>query len=322
MEATKSFTEDGITILDGGLATELPKIGFNIDNDPLWSARILMNSPSSIKEVHKRYLEAGSDVLITSSYQTSVPSLIKFGNCSREEALGYIKLSVTVAKDACEEFWRGNTCKEDLSGFKKALRRFPLVAGSVGPYGACQHDCSEYSGKYVDSMSLEELIEWHRPRMVALVEAGVDLLAIETIPALEALALCDLLKSFPSTKAWISFSCKDEQTLCHGEKFTEAVSSLSSFDQVFGVGINCTKPEYIEPLLRGLQKERIAEDKVKVVYPNSGESWDKGSWLESDSPKKLCHYASSWIDSGGKWIGGCCRTSPDDIRSLRESLKS
>lgn len=84
-----------------------------------------------------------------------------------------------------------------------------LVAGSIGPYGACQADGSEYNGKYMSGMSSGDLIDWHRPRMAALVDAGVDLLAIETIPAVgEALAVLELLREFPSTKAWLSFSCK------------------------------------------------------------------------------------------------------------------
>jgi len=62
-------------------------------------------------------------------------------------------------------------------------RHSPLIAGSVGPYGACQHDGSEYHGNYVDHMASEQLVQWHRPRVARLLEAGVDLLACETIPA-------------------------------------------------------------------------------------------------------------------------------------------
>lgn len=56
---------------------------------------------------------------------------------------------------------------------------------------------------------MQELIEWHRPQVNALIEAGVDMLAFETIPAQkEAEGLVQLLREFPSSKAWISFSCK------------------------------------------------------------------------------------------------------------------
>ncbi len=104
-----------------------------------------------------------------------------------------------------------------------------MIAGSVGPYGAILCNGSEYNGAYVQSMSLpvscatidhkilfikervvfKELIEWHRPRIDALLEAGVDLLAFETIPSIkEATALCSILADYPLAEAWLSFSCK------------------------------------------------------------------------------------------------------------------
>ena len=70
-----------------------------------------------------------------------------------------------------------------LGSMQDPSRHAPLIAGSVGPYGACQHDGSEYHGNYVDHMSSEQLVEWHRPRVARLVEAGVDVLACETLPA-------------------------------------------------------------------------------------------------------------------------------------------
>lgn len=60
-----------------------------------------------------------------------------------------------------------------------------LVAGSVGPYGACQHDGSEYTGAHLSDMTEEQLMEWHRPRLQQLIAAGVHLIAVETLPALK-----------------------------------------------------------------------------------------------------------------------------------------
>ena len=88
------------------------------------------------------------------------------------EALQLIQLSVTLAKEAGQKLI---TSSND--------RGVPIVAGSVGPYGACQHDGSEYHGNYVDHMTSEELMEWHRPRVRELLASGVDILACETIPA-------------------------------------------------------------------------------------------------------------------------------------------
>lgn len=83
-----------------------------------------------------------------------------------------------------------------------------MIVGSVGPYGASLHDASEYTGSYAATTPVEVMREWHRPRIAALVEAGVDLLALETIPCrIEAEMLLDLIKEFPNIKAWLAFSC-------------------------------------------------------------------------------------------------------------------
>lgn len=81
--------------------------------------------------------------------------------------------------------------------------------GSVGPYGASLCDGSEYSGNYIDNINLKELYDWHKPRIQALVEAGVDVVLFETIPSIgEADILLNILTEFPKQKACLSFSCK------------------------------------------------------------------------------------------------------------------
>lgn len=82
--------------------------------------------------------------------------------------------------------------------------------GSVGPYGASLHDGSEYTGSYISTTSLKTMRDWHKPRINALVEAGVDLLALETLPSVvEAEMLINLIKSeYPDTKAWVTFTVR------------------------------------------------------------------------------------------------------------------
>lgn len=79
----------------------------------------------------------------------------------------------------------------------------------MGPYGASLHDGSEYTGSYKDSVSSSILKRWHEPRIAALIDGGVDLLAFETIPCRkEGEVLLSILKEHPNVKAWLSFSCK------------------------------------------------------------------------------------------------------------------
>lgn len=82
--------------------------------------------------------------------------------------------------------------------------------GAIGSYGAYLHDGSEYTGSYIQTTSVETMNEYHRPKINALIEGGVDLLAFETIPCrTEAEVLVNLLKNeYSSMNAWLSFSCK------------------------------------------------------------------------------------------------------------------
>lgn len=83
------------------------------------------------------------------------------------------------------------------------------ILGSVGPYGASLCDGSEYNGNYIDEINVEKLTEWHKPRIQALIEAGVDALLFETIPSIgEANILLNILAEFPNQKACLSFSFK------------------------------------------------------------------------------------------------------------------
>ena len=91
--------------------------------------------------------------------------------------MGLIKDSVAIASRARSRYLEEVRSQKEFEGL-------PFIAGSVGPYGACLHDSSEYTGSYVDDVSREEMKAWHRPRMGALLEAGADMLACETIPAL------------------------------------------------------------------------------------------------------------------------------------------
>lgn len=83
------------------------------------------------------------------------------------------------------------------------------IAGSVGSFGAFLADGSEYNGSFIDDYSSKKIEQWHQPRIEALVDGGVDLLAFETLPSIhEAKILLKLLRKFPSMKGLLLFSAK------------------------------------------------------------------------------------------------------------------
>jgi len=288
-------------VIDGALATELERRGCDLKDD-LWSAKILLEQPEIIRQVHLDYFKAGADCAITTSYQATIEGFTKRG-LTESEAIALIQKSVKLANQARDEFWADES--------NRANRSKPFVAASVGPYGAFLADGSEYRGNY--GVSEKELMDFHRPRMKALIEAGADMLACETIPSLiEAQAIAKLLKEFPNITAWISFTARDEKHISEGQVFADCVRQLEDHPQIAAIGINCTSPKYIPSLIREAKNET---EKPILVYPNSGETYDaaKNDWNGDPVFCSFGEQAREWYNAGARLIGGCCRTTPEDI---------
>ncbi|WP_050179855.1 homocysteine S-methyltransferase [Domibacillus robiginosus] len=299
------LTEFPVIVLDGAMATELERHGCQL-NDSLWSARVLMETPELIKQVHLDYFNAGADCAITASYQATIDGFARHG-LGAEETIQVIQASVRIAAEARDEFWQSLADKES--------RPKPLVAASVGPYGAFLADGSEYRGDY--KLTEEAFIEFHRPRIQALIEAGADLLACETIPNLaEARALARLLQEeFSETYAWISFSAKDGQHISSGERIADCARELESIPQIAAIGVNCTAPEYMPELIQEIKREST---KPVVVYPNLGEVYDAETktWSGAPDMEAYSQHTLHWFECGARLIGGCCRTKPSDIGTI------
>ncbi|MFB7803035.1 homocysteine S-methyltransferase [Bacillus subtilis] len=299
-----------LIVLDGAMATELERKGCNL-NDSLWSAKILMEEPNLIKQVHTDYFAAGADCAITASYQSTFEGFAARG-LSEAEARRLIELSVSIATEARDEFW---SLEEN-----RLNRPKPIIAASVGPYGAYLADGSEYRGNY--AISEDELIEFHRPRMKALIEAGADVLACETIPCLtEAKAIVRLLKEFPETYAWISFSAKDGLHISDGTPAADCASWLDGHRQIAALGINCTPLQHIPSLIEELKKNT---SKPIIVYPNSGEQYDPETktWNGAACAESYGASARTWHEKGARLIGGCCRTKPEIIQEIAAWARS
>ncbi len=297
---------DGVTILDGGLATALEAAGADLSDD-LWSARLLLDRPEAIVDAHRAYLDAGADVIITASYQASLDGFMRRG-LSRHDAAALIGSAVTLAKDVRDEWW----------GAGRPGRRRPLVAASVGPYGAVLADGSEYTGRY--GLSVDELTAFHGPRLRLLIDRDPDLLAIETIPSIdEARAIAQALAAMPGCPpAWWSFTCRDEEHLADRSPFVDAVDVASKAPRTAAVGVNCTDPRFVERLARAAAQ---STGLPVVVYPNRGASWNSTAkrWND-DAVTDLASLAPRWRDAGARLIGGCCGTLPDDIRAIAAAL--
>ncbi len=298
----------GIVFLDGGLATALEDRGYDLDG-PLWSARVLVDRPEEIAAVHRAYLEAGADCIITASYQATPQGFTEAG-LTEPEALSLLDHSVRLALAARDALWEGAAAE---------ARSRPLVAAGIGPYGAYLADGSEYTGDY--DLDQAALAAFHRLRFHRLAESPADLLALETLPSLpEVRALAGLLAETDAW-AWFSFSCRDGRYLRDGSTVEDAVRAIADTPRVAAIGVNCTHPRYVPELVSRIG---AVTDLPVLAYPNSGEAYRPETKSWSGGPDSTgtgwTDGARSWVEAGASIVGGCCRVGPEAIRALRRAL--
>ena len=294
----------GVRVLDGGLATELEFLGARIDG-PLWSAHVLEDDPGKVKAVHRAYIEAGADCIVTASYQIS--------------RMGYLEAGYPVQYADAALLHAVELARSVRAGFPG--RRI-VVASSLGPFGAALHNGAEYHGNY--DCTFAELVEFHRQRIAVLAEGrpAADLLAFETIPSLdEARAIAEALACWPGLAAWFSFTCRDARHVAHGEPLAACAAFVAGLPQTVAVGVNCTPPSLMLALIAEL---RTASSKPIIVYPNSGETWDAAArcWTGTADPAAYGDSALEWFAAGAQIVGGCCRTRPAHIRQVAAAARS
>ena len=275
--------------LDGGLSTALENNGNKLTTS-LWTGELIRTDPAQITKAHLDFINAGAQIIITSSYQLSYSGCGARGWSEAETNQGLIAATALAKKAVTDS---GKDVK---------------VAASVGPYGASLADGSEYKGNY--GVSKQELRDFHARRIEVLISTSPDYLALETMPdTFEVEVLLELLSDCP-IPFWVSYSCKEGNQTNAGQSFQSAVDLAQS---AMAVGINCTKPELIGDLLRSAKS-----NKPYVVYPNSGRVWDAKNkvWTGSAAVGFSNDLIRQWVEAGAEIIGGCCGIGATEIAQL------
>jgi homocysteine S-methyltransferase len=168
-------------------------------------------------------------------------------------------------------------------------------------------------------------MEFHRPRIAALVGAGADVLACETLPSLpEAEALLELMAEV-DVESWLTFTLRDGAHVSDGTPLEQVAELCNAEPLVAAIGVNCVPLELVTPALDALGR---ATRKPLIAYPNSGETYDATTktWGPATSarggagterpPASLAEGIRAWQERGARMVGGCCRTTPNDIAAL------
>lgn len=226
---------------------------------------------------------------------------------SEKEARNLIKKAVKIAQKARDDY-------------KNKTGKHNYIAGTIGPYGAYLANGSEYRGDY--ELSTKEYQQFHLPRIEELVNAEVDILAIETQPKLdEVLAILELLKEkYPQQRVYVSYTLSYDDTISDGTPLPRAIHALEDYSQVIAVGINCVKLELVEPALKNMKE---ITDKHLIVYPNSSAVYDPKSktWSQPKTSATFEELIPNWYEAGARIIGGCCTTGPKEIKAVADFIK-
>ncbi|GMR12840.1 MAG: homocysteine S-methyltransferase [Gemmatimonadota bacterium] len=295
-------------MLDGGLATELEARGHDLHDD-LWSAKVLLDAPEAVRQVHMDFLEAGADCISTITYQATLPGFRRHG-LSEKTAIDLMQFAVQLAVEARDEFWSDPVNRKG--------RLHPLVAASIGPYGAFLSDASEYTGDY--DIDDDALYRFHRSRWHILADGPADLIACETIPSRrEATVLLRLIGESPGRWTWLSFSCRDEAHISDGSPLVQVARACDGEPGVIAVGVNCVPPAAVGRMIDELRK---GTTKPVIVYPNSGERYSAEAKAWRDAPPEVDWgvVGAEWAGLGVAGIGGCCRVSPETISRIRRTV--
>ena len=300
MKGIENLIKEKILVLDGAMGTMIQKYGLKGNNDAFNLTR-----PDVVLDIHKKYLEAGADIITTNTFSSQRISQEDYNmqDKCREMALAGAQL----ARKAADAF-----STEEIPRF---------VAGSVGPTNKTCSMSSDVSNPAERDITYDELFDAYCEQIGALIEGGVDTILIETIfDTLNAKAAIDAALSEMNRKGrqlpiMLSVTISDlaGRTLS-GQTLDAFLASVSSYP-IFSVGLNCSfGAAQMKPYLKDLSRKAPY---YISAYPNAGLPNSMG--LYDETVESMSPQIKEFIDEGlVNIIGGCCGTDEEFIASYAQ----
>lgn len=285
-----------LLFFDGGMGTLLQEKGLAPGELPeTWN----ISRPEVIKEIHKRYIEAGSDIVLTNTFGANALKFHAEG-CSLEDI---VKTAVDLAKKAADE---ADTISSGHSGIS-GRKRTAYTALDIGPTGKLL--------KPMGDLDFETAYEAFREVMVWGEEAGADLIHIETMSdTYELKAAVLAAKENTSLPVFATAIFDERRKLLTGADVPSVIALLEGL-RVDALGINCGMgPEQMLPVV----EEYIKYSSLPVIVkPNAGLPKQRDGHTYYDvSPGEFAGYMGKIVSMGACVIGGCCGTTPDHIQAM------
>ena len=251
-----------------------------------------LSDAAMVRRVHTEYVQAGADFIETNTFGANRLKLSKYGLANEVDQIN--RAGVRIAKEA--------------AGDKV------LVAGSMGPLG-----CELTESGPISRREAEDIF---REQATALVDAGADLLILETfLSAEELLIAVGAASGLADLPIIAQMTVTENGETVYGEPIEQAISRVSREPAVAAVGLNCS----IGPsgMLSSLERIRPVTTKPISVQPNAGMPRQvEGRQLYMSTPEYMAEYAKRFLEKGARIIGGCCGTTPNHIREIVRAIRS
>ena len=311
--------EKRILIIDGAMGTmiqqyKLDEADYRGERFKDWPSDLKGNNdllsltqPHIVKEIHKKYLEAGADILETNTFNAQKVSLADYGM----QSLAY-EMNLAAAKIA----------KEAVKESGKAA----WVAGAFGPLNKTLSLSPDVNNPGFRALTFDDAVDAYYEQTKGLIEGGVDLLLIETIfDTLNAKAAIFAIKKYfrahpeqERKEIMISGTITDASGRTLSGQTLEAFYHSVMHARPLSIGLNCALgAKEMRPHIEELSQ--IANCYVSA-YPNAGLPNAMGEYDEK--PEDTAHYLEDWAKEGYvNIVGGCCGTTPDHIQHIAEHVK-
>jgi homocysteine S-methyltransferase len=287
---------DRPVLADGAMGTVLNARGMVINR---CYDELNLSEPSLILGVHEEYLQAGAEILETNTFGANRFRLTRHGLGAKVEEIN--TAGVRLARQAVERL------KERQAGEA-------WVAGAVGPLGVRL----EPLGK----TGLDEARAAFAEQIGVLAKSGVDMLIVETMPALnEAREALEAAKAVaPELPVLVMVTVDDESECLDGTSAAQAAAWLTEWG-AGAVGVNCsTGPATV---LTAIEQMRAATALPLAAMPNAGMPRAvEGRNIYLCSPEYMASFARKAIAAGVQIVGGCCGTTPNHIRAMRQAVRA
>jgi methionine synthase / methylenetetrahydrofolate reductase (NADH) len=282
------LSSDRILVFDGAMGTMLYAKGVYINR---CYDELNLSNPDLVREIHTEYIRAGADIIETNTFGATAHKLQQYGLEANLHEINAI--AAKVAREAAGE------------------RAY--VAGAIGPLGL---RIEPYG-----PTSFEEARDLFKAQVVALLEGGVDLFCLETFSDVseirQAIAAIREVCDLPIITQMTIMTDGNTMFGTTPELFTERLDEWGADV----IGLNCGVGPAI--ILNALEKMREVTKKKLSAQPNAGLPRDvQGRQFYMCSPEYMSKFAKRFIQSGAKFIGGCCGTTPSHIKLICDSVRA